>query len=198
MEKSKTVEAYLEKQSHWKEELLLLRKLLLQTGMEETIKWGAPVYVAHSKNIVGLAGFKNHFCFWFFQGALLKDTHKKLLNAQEGKTQAMRQWRFENIEEIEPDLVLAYVNEAIAHAKAGKEIKPQKKKEVAMSVELEQAVKQDSHLLDCFKALTPYKQKEYKEHIGSAKQEKTRIARLEKCLPMIKDGKGLNDKYKNC
>jgi len=193
------ITAYIEKNAHWKAELKLLRKLMLQTGMEETVKWGGPVYMAsNGQNVLGLGGFKHHFCIWFFQGALLKDTHKKLLNAQEGKTSAMLQWRFEHMEEVDEKLVLAYAKEALANAEASKKVAPKKKASIKMPVELEAALKNDTQLKLKFEALTPYKQKEYKEHIGSAKQEKTRTARLEKCTPMILDGKGLNDKYKNC
>lgn len=193
------ITAYIDKNSHWKKELNLLRKLVIQTGMEETIKWGAPVYMAsNGQNVLGLAGFKNHFCIWFFQGALLKDTHKKLLNAQEGKTSAMLQWRFESIDEVDEKLVLAYAKEALANAEANKKATPKKKVAIEMPTELEVALKNNQQLQLQFEALTPYKQKEFMEHIGGAKQEKTRIARLEKCIPIILDGKGLNDKYKNC
>lgn len=193
------ITAYIEKNSNWKAELTLLRKLIQQTGMVETVKWGAPVYTAsNGQNVLGLGGFKQHFCIWFFQGALLKDNHKKLLNAQEGKTNAMLQWRFENIDEINEKLVLAYAKEALANAEANKKVAPKKKASVEMPVELEKALKNDKQLKSQFEALTSYKQKEYKEHIGSAKQEKTRLARLEKCIPMIHTGAGLNDKYKNC
>lgn len=193
------ITAYIEKNAHWKAELTLLRKLMLQTGMEETVKWGAPVYMAsNGQNVLGLGGFKHHFCIWFFQGALLKDTHKKLLNAQEGKTSAMLQWRFESIDEVDEKLVLAYAKEALTNAEANKKVAPKKKTIVETPIELEEAIKNYKQLKTQFEALTPYKQKEYKEYIGSAKQEKTRIARLEKCIPMILAGKGLNDKYKNC
>jgi len=193
------ITAYIGKNSHWKAELTLLRKLMLQTGMEETVKWGGPVYMAsNGQNVLGLGGFKHHFCIWFFQGALLKDADKKLLNAQEGKTSGMLQWRFEGLDEIDEKLVLAYAKEALANAEANKKVAPKKKATVEMPGELEEALKNDKQLKSGFEALSPFKQKEYKKHIGSAKQEKTRITRLEKCIPMILDGKGLNDKYKNC
>lgn len=193
------ITAYIEKKTHWKAELTLLRKLMLQTGMEETIKWGGPVYMAsNGQNVFGLGGFKHHFCIWFFQGALLKDTQKKLLNAQEGKTSAMLQWRFEKLADLDEKLVLAYAKEALVNAESNKKVAPKKKATIEIPVELQQAFKNDKQLKSQFEALTPYKQKEYKEHISSAKQDKTRIARLEKCIPMIRNGIGLNDKYKNC
>ncbi|WP_339610711.1 DUF1801 domain-containing protein [uncultured Planktosalinus sp.] len=192
------VTAYIEKQTHWQEALSKLRSILKNTSLEETIKWGAPVYVAHGKNVLAIAGFKNYCCIWFYQGVFLKDSQKKLMNAQEGKTKALRQWRFESIDEIDETLILNYAEEAIANAKEGKEIKPIKSKEIKLPLELKEALEKNTALKQRFDTLTPYKQKEYKEHIGSAKQEKTRLNRLEKCIPLILKGIGLNDKYKNC
>ena len=127
MAKIKSAEEYIREKTHWSDELNILRKLILQTELKETIKWGAPVYTLDGKNIVGLAGFKNHFGIWFYNGVFLKDKEKALVNAQEGKTKALRQMRFESIEDIKPDIVLSYVKEAIANQKAGKEIKPNRK-----------------------------------------------------------------------
>lgn len=196
--KNEKVTRYLEKQTKWKEPLTVLRELMMQTGAEETLKWGSPVYVVNGKNIAGLAAFKNHFAIWFFQGVFLKDTHKKLVPEEETTAKAMRQWRFSSAEEIDKKLVLAYMEESIANAKAGKEVKPEKKKDLPVPEELQKAFAKDKRLQKSFEALTPYKQKEYKEHIAGAKQEKTRVSRLEKSIPLILDGKGLHDKYKNC
>lgn len=196
--KNEKVNRYLDKQTKWKEPLTLLRNLLLQTGAKETLKWGTPVYVVNGKNIAGLASFKNHFSIWFFQGVFLKDTQHKLVSEEETTAKAMRQWRFTSVEEIDENLVLEYMEESIANAKAGKEVKPEKKKDLPMPEELQQAFNNDKTLQESFEALTPYKQKEYKEHISSAKQEKTRINCLQKCIPLILEGKGLHDKYKNC
>lgn len=99
------VTIYINDKNTWTQELKLLRSVLLEVGFEETVKWGAPVYAHKGKNIVGLSAFKNYCGLWFFQGSFLIDEQKKLVNAQEGKTQAMRQWRFYTIEDIQPDLV---------------------------------------------------------------------------------------------
>ena len=123
------VTEYIAKKSNWKESLEKLRKIMLALPVEETIKWGAPTYTFSGKNIVGMAAFKNYCGLWFFQGALLKDTHKVLMNAQEGKTKAMLQWRFSSLEEINPTLIKEYVLEAIENQKQGKEIKPQRNKQ---------------------------------------------------------------------
>jgi len=125
--KNEKVTSYIEKHQKWKEALTVLRKIMLQTAAEETIKWGAPVYVAHGKNIAGLAAFKNHFSIWFFQGVFLKDNNKKLVSEQKTTAKAMRQWRFTSVEEIEEKLVLKYMEEAIENGKKVKQREPQKK-----------------------------------------------------------------------
>jgi len=110
----------------------------------------------------------------------------------------MRQWRFTSVEEIEEKLVLEYMAEAIKNAKDGKERRPQKKEVLPIPKLLKNALKKDSHLKKCFEELSPYKQREYIEHISEAKKEKTKVSRLEKCIPLLLEGKGLHDKYKNC
>lgn len=192
------ITSYIEKHQKWKEALTVLRKIMLQSAAKETLKWGAPVYVAHGKNIAGLAAFKNHFSIWFFQGVFLKDNYKKLVSEQKTTAKAMRQWRFTSVEEIEDTLVLEYIAEAIKNAKNGKERAPQKKESIPIPVLLQKALKKNILLKKCFDKLPPYKQREYIEHISEAKQEKTRMSRLEKCIPILLEGKGLHDKYKNC
>lgn len=194
------VAAYLEKHSTWKTGLEKIRTVLLQTELEETIKWGAPTYTINNKNIVGLGAFKNHFGIWFFQGALLKDTKNVLLNAQEGKTKALRQWRFESNEDINEALILTYVQEAIENQLKGLEIKPVRSKKIAFDIDpiFKEALEKSEELTQAFDKLTPGKQKEYANHILEAKREATKVSRLEKITPMILQGIGLHDKYKNC
>ena len=200
MERNKTVESYLDKQTQWKAPLLLLRELLKAEAFEETVKWGFPVYTVKGKNVAGLGAFKSYVGIWFFQGALLEDKHKKLVNAQEGKTQSMRQWRFQSIQEIEKeaDLIVDYLKEAIANQEAGKEIKPARpgKKPLIIPPELQQALDQNASLKDSFEALNLTKKRDFAEYIETAKREATKQSRLEKILPMISEGIGLNDKYK--
>ena len=93
----------------WTQELKLLRSLLLELLLEETIKWNMPTYVYKNKNIIGMVAFKNYFGLWFHQGVFLNDNQKKLVNAQENKTKALRQWRFSHIKEIDKDLIKSYV-----------------------------------------------------------------------------------------
>jgi uncharacterized protein YdeI (YjbR/CyaY-like superfamily) len=196
MIQAKTVEEYIEK-SPWGEQIEIFRELMLKTELEETVKWGVPYYTLNNKHVIGLAGFKDHVAIWFINGVFLKDELGVLINAGEGKTKGLRQWRFTENDNIDKDAVFKYILESIENQKRGLEIKPEKK-QVAMPDELANALQNDKVLKDAFDALTPGKRKEYAEHIGSAKQEKTRMNRLEKCVPMIKDGVGLNDKYKNC
>jgi len=154
MKKPKSVDAYIADEENWQEELVYLRELILSTGLDEQIKWLFPCYTLKNKNVVGLAAFKDYFGLWFYQGAILTDPHNKLVNAQEGKTQAMRQWRMYDKAEIDHDLVMSYLNEAI---------------------------------------LTPGRQKDYHEHINSAKREATKKSRIAKSIPIIMQGLGLND-----
>ncbi len=122
------VDEYIFKHSNFTKHINEIRKALLSTEFEETIKWGMPTYTIKGKNIVGIGTFKSHCGVWFFKGGLLKDTHKVLRNAQEGKTQAMRQWRFTNDSKVDKKLLLTYINEAIINEKKGLKIKSTKTK----------------------------------------------------------------------
>ena len=126
---SKSVEQYIVKQEQWIRELEFLRKTLLNAGTQETLKWGIPVYVVEGKNVIGLAAFKNYAGIWFFQGALLKDESNILVNAQDGKTKAMRQIRFSNFEDLnqKASVVEEYIKEAIQNAKVNLITDPRKK-----------------------------------------------------------------------
>lgn len=198
MAKINSVEEYIESNAHFREALILLREIINSTELEETLKWSAPVYSLNGKNVLGLGAFKNHFGIWFFNGVFLKD-EKQLLSAAQEKTKALRQMRFESISEIDKHTVLTYVKEAIENQKLGKELKPEKKgKTVIVPKELKDAFKNDTLLNDSFQNLTPFKQREYAEYIDTAKRAETKQARLEKIIPMIFKGIGLNDKYKNC
>ena len=199
MKKVNSVEEYIEVNSQWSEGLSTLREIILSTEAIETIKWSAPVYTIDGKNVIGLGAFKNHFGVWFFNGVFLKDEKNLLVNAQEGKTKALRQMRFNSIDKIDSKAVLAYVKEAIENQKLGKELKPERnKKEVIIPKELKREFNNNSEYKNSFSKLTPGKQREYCDYIESAKRDATKQSRLEKIKPMILQGVGLNDKYKNC
>ena len=198
MTTSEKVEAYIEKHSQWTGQLKELRTVFQKTELKEEVKWGSPTYTLDGKLVAGMAAFKNHYALWFHQGVFLKDTQKKLINAQEGTTRALRQWRFEKGDEIDGNLVLEYIRESIENCLAGKEIKPQRKKGVTLPPSLKSALDEDNAFKSAFEKLTPGKQREYAAYIGDAKREATKQSRLEKIVPMVLDGIGLNDKYKNC
>ena len=199
MQKIYSVEEYIDSNPHFADELTILRNIITNTELEETVKWSMPTYCLKGKNVLGLGAFKNHFCLWFHQGVFLKDEHKLLINAQENKTKALRQMRFDSIEDINKAAVLSYVKEAIENQRMGREIKPiRKTKNVNIPSELKHAFESNSELHSSFKALTPGKQREYCDYINEAKREATKQSRLEKITPMIIQGIGLNDKYKNC
>lgn len=198
MKKIYSIEEYIEINAHFKDALCMLRDIINSTELNESVKWSAPVYDLDGKNVVGLGAFKNHFGIWFFQGVFLKDDNKLLVSAQE-KTKALRQMRFTSIDEISKPVVLAYVKEAIENQKLGKEIKPERKKKITViPKELQKEFNNNKVLHGAFKVLTPGKQREYCEHIESAKREATKQSRIEKIKPMILEGVGLHDKYKNC
>ena len=190
---------YIEKKSQWKLELEKLRAAVLACNLEETIKWGAPVYMSDGKNILGLSAFKNYVGLWFFQGGTLKDTHKVLMNAQEGKTAAMRQWRFSSIEEIDVNLIRAYIKEAVENQEKGNIIKPQKNtKPLIIHSLLQKELDVNKEFSKQFESFSLSKKREYANHILEAKREATQIKRLEKIIPKVISGVGLHDKYKNC
>ena len=199
MKKVNSVEEYIETHEHFSNALIMLRDIINSTEMVETLKWSAPVYTVNGKNVIGLGAFKNHFGIWFFNGVFLKDEQKLLVNAQEGKTKALRQMRFESINDIDKHAVLHYAKEAIANQKAGKEMKPDRsKRETIIPEELQSVLEKDTTFAEHFNLLSPGKQREYCEHIATAKREATKLSRLEKIKPMILRGVGLHDKYKNC
>ena len=199
MKKVQSIEEYIKANIKWYEALTILRDIIKSTDVEETIKWNAPVYSVDGKNVIGLGAFKNHFGIWFFNGVFLKDEKNLLTNAQEGRTKALRQMLFESVDDINKQAVLQYVKEAIENQKLGKEIKSDRtNKKPVITKELQNALDKDSVYKNSFNNLTPGRQREYCEYINTAKREPTKLSRLEKIKPMILQGIGLNEKYKNC
>ena len=185
-----------DKVNQWGEELELLRTIIQKTELIETTKWGSEVYTINNKNVIGIGGFKNYFTIWFFNGVFLKDEAHVLVNANEGVTKGLRQWRFKNATEINEKLILHYIQNAIENEKAGLSIKPEKKE--AMQCDFfDSELKKDKTLNTAFQKFSPYKQKEFWEYMATAKQEKTKITRFDKIKDLIIAGIGLNDKYKS-
>lgn len=198
MERSEKVERYYAEEHHFSSGIDRLRDLALKTGLEETFKWMFPTYTLNGKNVLSICKFKKHFGIWFFHGVFLKDEKQVLENAQEGKTKAMRHWKFYSISEIDETAILAYMEEAIENQKEGRVLVPTKSKATKKRVPklLKDALAKNAKASSAFKKLSLYNQNEYGAYIDTAKQEKTKISRLEKILPMIEDGKGLNDLYR--
>ncbi len=196
MNQAKSVDQYLG-QSEWQNALQILREIVLSTSLEETVKWGAPAYTYKGKTIIGMAGFKAYCGLWFHQGVFLKDEAKVLVNAQEGVTKALRQWRFSSIDEIKAnqDLIKTYVLEAIDNQIAGKVMKAEKKP-LLIPEQLQVKLDESAELKAKFELLNLTKKREFAEYISDAKREDTKLKRLDKIVPMIIDGIGLNDKYR--
>lgn len=196
MDNTEKIEAFYNKEHHFKDGIALLRSLAKHTKLEETLKWGAPVYTIDNKNVLGIMAFKEHFGLWFFNGVFLQDPNNVLENAQEGKTKAMRHWKFCTIEEVDEKVVLQYMEEAIANQEQGKVLHKAKNTDLKIPILLKEALESNAKAKKQFQLLSPYKQNEYYEYIASAKQEKTKHTRLEKSIALILQGIGLHDVYR--
>ncbi len=197
MSKSKTnpdVDWFFTKAKKWREEMEALRKIVLTCDVTEELKWGKPCYTVDEKNVALIHGFKEYCALLFHKGALLKDP-KGILIQQTENVQAARQLRFTTMREItklEP-AIKAYLKEAIAAEKAGLEVKYKKTAEFPVVEEFQEALNGDATLRKAFAALTPGRQRGYLLYFAAAKQSKTREARIEKCTPLIFEGKGWNE-----
>ena len=191
----KTVDEYILNVEDGREILIVLRGLIGLTELTETVKWGIPVYTINDKNVVGMAAFKSYVGLWFYNGSFLKDEAGVLINASEGVTKALRQWRFTSVDEINDTLVVNYLNEAIENQKQGKELKPDRSKPVIIPDELKEVFNEDKELETLFNQFTTGRQREFADFISTAKQAETRKSRIQKIIPLILEKKGLNDKY---
>jgi uncharacterized protein YdeI (YjbR/CyaY-like superfamily) len=176
-------------QRRWKAEIAEMRRVLAGFAMKEECKWGKPTYTVDGKNIVILQGFKEYFALGFFQGALLKDPKKVLV--QLGQVHAARVMKFTSVKEItaKAGTIKAYVREAIAVEKAGLRMK-KKKTDFPVPDELTERFRSNPRFKRAFEALTPGRQRSYLYHFAAAKQSVTRVARIEKAMPAIFEGRG--------
>lgn len=188
------VDEFLSKAKKWKEEYETLRKLVLDCELTEDFKWMNPCYTFEKKNIVLMHGFKEYCALLFPKGALLQDSHGILIQQTEN-VQGARQIRFTNVQEIvEKEAFLkAYIYEAIEVEKAGLKVKAKKPEELIIPEELQHKFDEIPALKTAFTTLTPGRQRAYILYFSAAKQSKTRQSRVEKCIPNILNGKGLND-----
>ena len=168
--------------------------MLLDMGCDEQIKWRMPVYAAHGRNSMWLGAFKLGMSLSFFEGNRIDDYQGVLINVQE-KTESMRHWRFESLDQIDDDHVRSYITQAIDIA-ANPIKKVKVKKETIIPPLLEKALSKDQTLRAAFESFTPFKQREFCEHIDTAKRDATKESRLVKIIPMILGGVGLSDKYR--
>jgi len=188
------VDFYFDKAKKWQEEINKMRKIVLECHLAEELKWGCPCYTYEKKNIVLIHVFKEYCAFLFFKGALMKDKEGILIQQTEN-VQAARQVRFTNIKEIKKleATLKAYIYQAIEVEESGAKVEFKKTKEFEMVDEFEKQLNKNTKLKTAFHALTPGRQRGYLLHFSSAKQSKTRESRIEKCIPRILDGKGLDD-----
>lgn len=174
----------------WAAEIAAMQQVLAGLGMTEERKWGQPTYTVDGKNIVIIQCFKDYFALGFFQGALLKDSKKLLV--QLGQVQAGRVMKFTNPRDIKAKgaTIKAYVREAIAIEKAGLRVEKKKTEDLPVPEELSERFRKDPRFKRAFTALTPGRQRSYLHHFASAKQSATRVARIEKAMPAIFEGRG--------
>ncbi|MGE1115406.1 YdeI/OmpD-associated family protein [Priestia megaterium] len=188
------VNEFLTKAKKWKEEYETLRKIVLDCELTEDFKWMNPCYTFEKKNIVLIHGFKEYCALLFPKGSLLQDSHGILIQQTEN-VQGARQIRFTNVQEIaEKEAILkAYIDGAIEVEKAGLKVQVKKPEELIIPDELQHKFDEIPALKNAFTTLTPGRQRAYILHFSAAKQSKTRESRIEKCIPNILNGKGLND-----
>ena len=188
------VDFYFDKTKTWKKEIEQLRKIALDCGLTEELKWGTPCYMYGKSNIVLIHVFKEYCAFLFFKGVLLNDPNGILIQ-QTKNVQAARQIRFTNVKDIVKmkNVLKAYIFEAIEVERAGLTVKLKKTTEFEMVEEFQNKLKKMPSLKNAFKALTPGRQRAYLLYFSSAKQKITRESRIAKSVQQILDGKGLND-----
>lgn len=189
MKKQNTVEEYILKNHHRQQELEKLREILLSLPFEETIKWGMPTYMIEGKNILSIGAFKNWSCLWFHQGHLIDDEDGLLVNAQEGKTQEMRQWRFESEEDIHEDTVIKYAEAAISNYYNHKNIavkSPSRKPDLLELPEILTAIlNKNKTLEENFEQYTIAQKNEFINYLNEAKRESTKKDRLNKVISLL-------------
>ena len=185
---------YFAKSEKWEKEMRKLRTIALGSGLIEELKWGCPSYTLDKTNVVLIHEFKDYCAYLFFKGALLKDP-KGILIQQTKNVQAARQIRFTGVKEITglETALKAYIKEAIAVEKSGAKVEMKKTTEFEVPEEFQDKLEKNAALKRAFEALTPGRQRGYLLYFSSAKQSKTRVARIEKSVDLIFDGMGLDD-----
>ncbi|KPH14399.1 YdeI family protein [Chryseobacterium sp. ERMR1:04] len=188
------VDFFFDKAKQWQKEFEKLRAIALNTGLDEELKWGCPCYTYRGKNIFLIHGFKEYCALLFFKGALLSDSHSILIQQSEN-VQAARQIRFTELKEIVDleKIITTYLFEALEVEKSGIKVEMKETKQFEMPEEFQNKLDENSALKEAFENLTPGRQRAYLLYFSSAKQAKTRESRIEKHIPDILIGKGIND-----
>ncbi|HEX6428202.1 MAG TPA: YdeI/OmpD-associated family protein [Niastella sp.] len=188
------VDFYFSDSNKWQKEVRKLRTIVLDCGLTEVLKWGVPCYMFEKSNIVLIHVFKDYCAVLFFKGSLLNDANGILIQ-QTKNVQVARQIRFTNVQEIGKmeKILKAYIYEAIEVEKAGLKVNLKKPSEFTIAEEFQKKLDKNKALKAAFEALTPGRQRAYLLHFSAPKQSKTRESRVEKCMPQILKGKGLND-----
>lgn len=187
------VDAYIDRDEQWGKETEKMRKIILDCGLTEELKWGQPTYTHNGTNVLIIQGFKEYCALMFLKGALLSDANDLLHKV--GNAQASRQLRFTSAKEItqQKDIFKAYIYEALEIENAGLKVKMKETSDYEVPEEFQKLLDKKPALKKAFNALTPGRQRGYLLYFAGAKQAKTREQRIEKYIPMIMDGKGLND-----
>ena len=177
----------------WADPLVLLREIMLQSGLEEEAKWGQPTYTLKGKNVAMIYSFKDSCGISFFKGVLLQDDAKILVPAGSNSNVArhLKITSAAQVSELEPH-IHAYIAEAIELEKSGAKV-PKPTEREPMPETLAHWLENDPQLQTAWDLLTPGRQRSYILHVGSAKQEQTQLNRIEKCIPKIYAGKGFNE-----
>lgn len=187
------VDEFLGRAKSWRGEMQKIRSIMLECGLDEELKWGKPCFSFEGKNIAILQPFKAHCSLMFFKGALLEDTHG-LLRSQGENTQSALRLEFTSEAQVKKAVLKSYVKQAIAVEKAGLTVDFKAKRELEFPEELTKMLKKNRKFAKAFDALTPGRQRGYVLHFAGAKQSETRTARIEKHIPNILAGKGINDR----
>jgi len=191
--RSPQVDTFLVSAKLWRDEMQKLRLILLECGLDEQLKWSKPCYCFEGKNVAILQPFKAHCALMFFKGSLLQDPHG-LLRSQGENTQAALRLEFTGSEQIKKTIVASYVKNAISVEKAGLKVQLRPKGELELPAELTQRMRADKKLARAFDALTPGRRRAYVLYFAGAKQAETRRSRIEKLVPKILAGQGINDR----
>ena len=187
------VDEHINQSKQWKSEINALRTIILDCQLAEDFKWGKPCYSFQSKNIVIIQGFKEYFVLLFFKGGIMKDS-KHLLVKMGENTQAGRQMRFENVQDIldKKSIIKDYIFEAVEIEERGEKVEI-KKEATPIPEEFQIKLNENPELKSAFESLTPGRQRAYLFHFSATKQSKTRESRIEKSIPNILEGKGMNE-----